>query len=277
MAIIYHYCSPETFINIIQNKKLWLCATNNMNDYSECEWVRRVAVDIVKKPIQGNRREIYKDLINYFNTRLLHSYAICFSKNGDILSQWRAYAQDGYGVAIGFDEDKFSLKSDNINWSDSTIDYIKIKDVVYMLENELKETITDHINGICNGNFSDDRKTVKCFNEIMNLSMTIKKSAFKEEDEKRIIYNPLIPGGNGFICEKSPERPPSGIEISEIKNRISNGYLTSYTELDVSKLCAIEEIILGPKNKFSEFDIRFFLKKNNLEHVKVKTSEATYR
>lgn len=27
----------------------------------------------------------------------------CFSKNGDLLSQWRAYAEDGKGFSIGFD------------------------------------------------------------------------------------------------------------------------------------------------------------------------------
>lgn len=29
-------------------------------------------------------------------------YTICFSGNGDLLSQWRGYAKDGTGVAIGF-------------------------------------------------------------------------------------------------------------------------------------------------------------------------------
>ncbi|WP_416152053.1 DUF2971 domain-containing protein [Pseudomonas sp. Bout1] len=29
--------------------------------------------------------------------------ATCFSKAGDVLSQWRAYADDGQGYAIGFD------------------------------------------------------------------------------------------------------------------------------------------------------------------------------
>ncbi|HEY8660108.1 MAG TPA: DUF2971 domain-containing protein [Hanamia sp.] len=27
----------------------------------------------------------------------------CFSKNGDLLSQWRAYAEDDKGFSIGFD------------------------------------------------------------------------------------------------------------------------------------------------------------------------------
>jgi len=31
------------------------------------------------------------------------AYIACFSEKGDLLSQWRAYADDGEGVAIGFD------------------------------------------------------------------------------------------------------------------------------------------------------------------------------
>lgn len=53
----------------------------------------------------------------------------CFSKQEDKLSQWRAYGQDGYGVAIGFDLNKIMLLQDKkIN--------INVKDVIY---NEKKQ------------------------------------------------------------------------------------------------------------------------------------------
>ena len=35
-------------------------------------------------------------------------YISCFSKKPDLLSQWRAYAEDGTGVSIGFDLKKLS-------------------------------------------------------------------------------------------------------------------------------------------------------------------------
>ena len=32
----------------------------------------------------------------------MHTYFCCFSESSDLLSQWRAYGNDGQGVAIGF-------------------------------------------------------------------------------------------------------------------------------------------------------------------------------
>ena len=38
MDIIYHYTDLNAFLSIIKNKKLWLSATNNLNDYYEVGW-----------------------------------------------------------------------------------------------------------------------------------------------------------------------------------------------------------------------------------------------
>ena len=40
------------------------------------------------------------DMLRYDVIR--SSYITCFSRNGDLLSQWRAYGDDGRGVSIGF-------------------------------------------------------------------------------------------------------------------------------------------------------------------------------
>lgn len=33
---LYHYCSVETFFNIIKNASLWLSDIEKSNDYEEC-------------------------------------------------------------------------------------------------------------------------------------------------------------------------------------------------------------------------------------------------
>lgn len=58
----------------------------------------------------------------------------CFSKNGDKLSQWRSYGQDGYGVAIGFGLDKIKLIKDEGN-------NILVKYVIYKEERQVKELL----------------------------------------------------------------------------------------------------------------------------------------
>jgi hypothetical protein len=46
-----------------------------------------------------NNLELYK-IPNIIQRKM---FLTCFSENGDLLSQWRAYGNNGDGVAIGFD------------------------------------------------------------------------------------------------------------------------------------------------------------------------------
>ena len=39
----------------------------------------------------------------------MEQFVSCFSADGDVLSQWRAYADDGHGFAIGFAPAEFAI------------------------------------------------------------------------------------------------------------------------------------------------------------------------
>ena len=34
--VVYHYCSVDTFFNIIKNSSMWLSDISKSNDYQEC-------------------------------------------------------------------------------------------------------------------------------------------------------------------------------------------------------------------------------------------------
>lgn len=38
--ILYHYCSLETFQNIVENKSIWLSDVQKSNDSKELEWIK---------------------------------------------------------------------------------------------------------------------------------------------------------------------------------------------------------------------------------------------
>ncbi|UHA72168.1 DUF2971 domain-containing protein [Paenibacillus sp. 481] len=64
----------------------------------------------------------------------------CFSKYGALLRQWRSYANDGRGVAIGFELDYFNAIKSTENKE------FVVKDVIYdsqrqieVIKNELSE------------------------------------------------------------------------------------------------------------------------------------------
>ena len=101
--VIYHYCSTDIFWSIIERKEFWLSDIFLMNDALELKWGR----DIFTKVIRENHG-LFDDDFRYVLS--MHIFGIdphvrpftgSFSANGDLPSQWRDYADDGRGVALG--------------------------------------------------------------------------------------------------------------------------------------------------------------------------------
>jgi hypothetical protein len=107
---IYHYCDSTTFWSMCSNKSMWLSSIFNMNDSKELIWGRDVILNILK----DNKHLFPQDfrffiILNIYNVdgNLLPLIA-SFSKNGDLLSQWRAYADNAKGFSIGFCKETIS-------------------------------------------------------------------------------------------------------------------------------------------------------------------------
>jgi len=124
--IIYHYCSLESFMSIIKNNTIRLTNISKSNDSSEICYCFDFFQNILKKAIKDFTRlhtsdEELKSYFNGININNLISRAIfndsliyyvaCFSSEANLLSQWRGYADDGNGVAIGFYSTLFRTSS----------------------------------------------------------------------------------------------------------------------------------------------------------------------
>ena len=109
--IIYHYCNVESFKAIIQNKAIWLSSVYNLNDYKEIHWIKDKVLKKIKEYTNKNSYEKFNSFIKLFENQQPTVYIASFSQGEDLLSQWRAYANDGYGVAIGFNTEYFKENS----------------------------------------------------------------------------------------------------------------------------------------------------------------------
>ena len=109
--IAYHYCDKRTFLSIISNKKIWLSDINTMNDYSEGHWGYERFIEAANRVLDTAGVEVVDQIDQVFSSSGLRQLftLCCFSTNGDSLSQWRSYANDGSGVAIGFDTSLLQL------------------------------------------------------------------------------------------------------------------------------------------------------------------------
>jgi len=111
---LYHYTTAEGLIGIIgkeknDKKKIWATNIFYLNDWEEFIAGIKMAQkyleqlrDKASTKIDSQRFDwLIKEIKNIGPNRSLSVYVSSFSKNGDELSQWRAYCSKG-GYAIGF-------------------------------------------------------------------------------------------------------------------------------------------------------------------------------
>lgn len=268
--IIYHYCSVEAFNAIIQNRTLWLSSVYNLNDYKEIHWIKDKIFKKIKDSITKDNFNKYKTFEELFAKQLPNVYIASFSQGADLLSQWRAYANDGYGVAIGFNSDYFE-KNKMVKTSEVLYDEVCQEQQIDSILKPLEQLDNDI--DITSSKFEETCKNI--INDINNLSAKSKNELFKEEQEVRLIHNPKI------IDDKENKQFIFKDNLSKMKFRSVCGNLIPYFELkfeeEIIDVPAILEIIKGPKNKFIEQEVKIFLSLNGFYGVDIKSSKSSYR
>lgn len=268
--IIYHYCNVEAFKAIIQNKTLWLSSVYNLNDYKEIHWIKDKVLKKINEYINKDNYEKFNNFIKHYENQQPNVYIASFSKGEDLLSQWRAYSDDGHGVAIGFNSEYF-LENRLIKTSEVLYDEKKQEEQIDEILKpliELKEKISyksKEFESYCE----------EIIYKINNLSAKSKNELFMEEHEVRLIHNPIIIEDNKtkkFIFKDN---------ISTMMFRAVCGNLIPYFELKFNTFeeskPPIVEIIKGPKNKFINQEIKIFLANNGFYNVDIKNSKSSYR
>lgn len=281
----YYYCSLETFLNILKNKEIYLSDPLKMNDKSEVKWyLDRLNEDKSKDDIFDSVFErmkmrsgidfSFEDLLDILNTKGQKSiYISCFSKKPDLLCLWRAYAEDGCGVSIGFDLDKLE-EADNLF----------IKEVMYTndivedeIENEV-ECVADTIGIVIREDKITDKKMqIEVFlHELIPVLAQYKSPNFCEEEEMRLIYCADLK------FEKIIDRYGAfkkKFEFKELKHdfrTIENNNITEFVKLEFEPNY-ITEICIGPKCLIDEKDVLNISRRLLGIEPKVAVSKISYR
>jgi hypothetical protein len=308
----YHYCSLDTFIAIISNKSLRLCDLSKTNDYMERKWILNILEDSLIKAFEENEiiinlkedywydKGIHNHLAFIFNMLKYYversSYITCFSRNGDLLSQWRAYGDNGKGVSIGFNSRLISkaIKKNKVYF----------EDVLYELDEQVDEIKFAVVNAIryMKNMFEDDKVRVSDdFNEyfveefdafcevvcddLAEISCYMKNPSFKEEDEVRIIYSPYItPEAHDDDLKDifTQEKRFNNFVLNPLNYFARDDKIIGYADLSFDKLISrdiITEINIGPSSRVTEEDIFFLLSKHgyNARDVQINSSKSSYR
>jgi len=190
------------------------------------------------------------------------NYITSFCESGDLLSQWRGYADRGGGYAIGLSVDQ--------NYSVYGKNKYKLIKMIYEADQQESqiENIVDRILAIVpqvkypesfNAEFSEVTKQLGYFvaSTVISSGLHFKHEAFSEEKEWR------------FLAQKEPG------ETEGVAFRESDGLLVPYLELPIkAEGIELKEIICGPTlhPQLSNRSVQMLARKRGFPNVNVVNS-----
>ena len=111
-GLFFHYCSAGTLQAICDNKTIRFSDINMFNNSQEMHWAYSVFEEAATQLLHQSVSALSGISVEFFNQVdsiispmpfNVHPIVACFSREPDLLSQWRAYGDDGKGFSVGFD------------------------------------------------------------------------------------------------------------------------------------------------------------------------------
>lgn len=318
--VLYHYCSTDAFLSIIQNKSLWLSDAKKTNDSSELKYIFeffKSTIDEILKSYGEKYSSEIKDTVRQIAHSTMYgliyekaliakykkSFICCFSEAKDLLSQWRAYGNDGNGVAIGFSSDMLSHIV-----CDETYGFTKVIYKEKIMKDFLNKALVNNLQWAmdsCIDEMKDEKVDAQAlFAQVSMIIVSIwqegfvfKHSSFREEKEWRL-YKYMAStnchfdegvddyGYAGFLDGAFADNKEYMGEFtrSHLKYRSSSNNIHPYFEIgfDNCKERMIKQIVLGPKCNINELDLKLLLAQNKYiedvfsEQIKIIKANSPY-
>ena len=281
---LYHYTNGLGLTGIFDSKSIWFTDYRHLNDPTEIEHgieiTRKVIKDLQKVATEREQRflEFHYKIFVSENFKALAFFIGSFSRDPDNLSQWRAYADNGRGYAIGFSE---SLFSSGDAPSEKANENVFVAPVIYC-PNELMALQRCAI-----------QKAMKILFKAIDLnsepSTDSHNKNFFKQISKSLIASPLIWNClKAKHCAYSQEKEVRLIMLGETKNfseyvktRLRGSEIVPYTSYchKGNLLDHIAEIIVGPSShRQAELTVETFLKSRKANpNIKILRSEIPYR
>lgn len=262
METLYHYCSNDTLLAILSSKSVRLSSLSLSNDSMEGKLGAHILNELAKADGLPNYQiERLKEHTTTLE-RIVDGLGLCLSEEGDLLSQWRAYANDGRGVSIGFSKKYFEslceIQQKKLQNGEEKSSFT-VKKVEYDQAKHMEaiEPIYKEIKGhIEAGAFDYTGRTLLTINKeddttrkerIKKASNSLTLSVFKIFGE---LYTYKL---NAFIEEREWRLVSYSVKSGkeECEFRAVDDRIIPYREYEMVQMHVdpILEIILGPKNK----------------------------
>ena len=274
---IYHYTDDRGLAGILGTGKLWLTDIFNLNDPSELRHGFGKAVEAWrgKECAEAERVAAVLERVNRDPgfREWGHHFTCSFSSDGEELGQWRAYADNGQGYALGFNRKE--LETGFIENGDSpfgqTFQVTYDDSELTNLQSQIAERTLDLTDFIAEKNLSDHENKafrVELFTWVtvysLNAALFFKHKAYRNEQEYRFLE--MFPA----------DTKPGGVKV-----RTRPYSLVRYREFDWRTIAstALREIVVGPaanREKGRQF-ANDCLRANLVTNVNIVQSQIPYR
>ncbi len=270
--LIFHYCSTQSALSILKNQELWMTNIRNMNDSNETIGVYTLFFDLMRQHDENNLLGEMYNIADMPGTiqldeNCLGSYAehvVCFSKDPDSVSQWISYADDGHGLAIGFDEDRIiNITSNNKALSYLGITYVDKESVKSSIPTIYKNLI-EHPN---QGAWEMMFQAMQQIRSIYPLGIACKTWHYASENETRLIYK--YNSDDSIVL-------PDGWEIKKCQAYAKRNMINTYIPLKFPK-DIIRKIVIGPKYQKNYYEMEMALEVLGFTNVIIEESTSGYR
>lgn len=289
---LHHYSDMNALVGMVQSQTLWLTNIFHLNDPSELVFGMQLSIDELERhiglvhffPGEWNFVNEYKSefcvgliskLANHIG-EVFGVYVASFSRCGNDLSQWRAYADDGRGVALEVSDTWFTpvAPKDDAPPLDryfvSTVEYDEEKCRERQRE-AIDRVVAIAIEAGKLGLLFDAHVRAAFFRELQVAvavpllwnSLTVKHKAYKGEQETRLI---LI----NHVDVLAPL----------VKTRTRGSEIVSYLPIDfpLKRADVLRKVMVGPSALgAANTGVKNLLLAQGLKSVEVLDSSIPYR
>jgi Protein of unknown function (DUF2971) len=284
---LFHYTGAAAIRGILQSRRLWASGAQYMNDWMEVVYGYDIIMTglrelVEKRKLAERSRAVFGDVLQLMespDSPFIDAYFVAFCEKGNLLSQWRAYAGT-QGFAIEFDplaiKGKLTLTTTaparNLRLAKVEYDPKKQAKNFRELIDELSETIeaTDLPREDGKATLVEFTRTV-----LSSWAATVKHPGFEEEQEWRVIFQPLITAEEKYLS------------TSEFVVRLEGPEFVTHVEFmpdtevlgKRGHLLPIQSIICGPNVSLRSTmrALEILLRNNGYDGVKIKRSEIPAR
>lgn len=319
--LVYQYLPYSSFEKMVYNKTIKLSNIRKSNDTTELDYGRDVYKTVIfeeleknKKLSENSKKEFRKSFdekikhIDILNEKELHGqFVSCFSKNGDLLSQWRGYSQEMIskrkyltkilndknnmkndellvtesiygGVSVGFSKDYLKVITSGLNGS-----VLNSGEVIYTkhwqkknFRKNAQNIINDYIKCI-EENGDIDKFWIACQlkyeDTLIENVQYIKNPFFSEEKEFRVCHWDSFSDIKKEYTIKGTKATLSNTNFinsykKETKNRKIEIYdMYFFIHMGKDVNKFIKHVIIGPRCKYTKSEIEKFLENNGIKCI----------